>query len=79
MAGRNLWAGLALTPLLIAPIAALALTQLKQVYVSTLHAEDRITIDKAPLVFVGYGVSAPERQWDAFKSVRAASDSARRP
>ena len=49
--------------------ATLPLIQLKQIYVSTLHAEDRITIDKAPLVFVGYGVSAPERQWDDFKGV----------
>jgi Zn-dependent M28 family amino/carboxypeptidase len=30
---------------------------------------DRITISKAPLVFIGYGVSAPERGWDDFKGV----------
>src|SRR5438105_3676991 len=28
-----------------------------------------ITIRNAPLVFVGYGVKAPERQWDDFKGV----------
>lgn len=41
----------------------------KQVYVSTLRAQDRAVIDDAPLVFVGYGVSAPEREWDDFKDV----------
>jgi len=30
---------------------------------------DRVSIDNAPLVFVGYGVSAPERGWDDFKGV----------
>jgi len=30
---------------------------------------DRVTIDNAPLVFVGYGVTAPERGWDDFKGV----------
>ena len=29
----------------------------------------RVDIDKAPLVFVGYGVTAPERNWDDFKGV----------
>ncbi|HET9034370.1 MAG TPA: M28 family metallopeptidase [Dokdonella sp.] len=41
----------------------------EQVYVSTLRAQDRAQIDSAPLVFVGYGVSAPERKWDDFKDV----------
>src|SRR5262245_56689125 len=27
----------------------------------------RVSIDRAPLVFVGYGVTAPERSWDDFK------------
>jgi Zn-dependent M28 family amino/carboxypeptidase len=30
---------------------------------------DRVSIKDAPLVFVGYGVSAPERGWDDFKGV----------
>ena len=30
---------------------------------------DRVTIAGAPLVFVGYGVDAPERQWDDYKGV----------
>ncbi len=31
--------------------------------------QDRITITNAPVVFVGYGVTAPERGWDDFKGV----------
>jgi hypothetical protein len=28
---------------------------------------DRVAIANAPLVFLGYGVRAPERRWDDFK------------
>jgi len=28
---------------------------------------DRVTIANAPIVFIGYGVNAPERNWDDFK------------
>ncbi len=41
----------------------------KQVYLSTIRPDARALIDKAPLVFVGYGVSAPERKWDDYKGV----------
>jgi Zn-dependent M28 family amino/carboxypeptidase len=41
----------------------------KDVYFSTVRPVDRVVIDKAPMIFVGYGVSAPERQWDDFKGV----------
>ncbi len=30
---------------------------------------DRLTVKDAPIVFVGYGVKAPERNWDDFKGV----------
>jgi Zn-dependent M28 family amino/carboxypeptidase len=30
---------------------------------------DRVVIEAAPMVFVGYGVTAPERGWDDFKGV----------
>jgi Zn-dependent M28 family amino/carboxypeptidase len=30
---------------------------------------ERVTVTNAPLVFVGFGVSAPERTWDDFKGV----------
>ena len=39
----------------------------KQIYLSTLQPKDGVTIERAPLVFVGHGVSAPERGWDDFK------------
>ena len=40
-----------------------------QVYLSTLQPKDKVVVDAAPLVFVGYGVSAPERGWDDYKDV----------
>ena len=40
----------------------------KDIYVSTIRPEDAALID-APLVFVGYGVKAPERKWDDLKGV----------
>ncbi|WP_422062214.1 M28 family metallopeptidase [Sphingopyxis sp.] len=43
------------------------LTQGTDIYVSTLQPNDVATVANAPLVFVGYGVSAPERGWDDFK------------
>lgn len=41
----------------------------KQVYLSSLQPKDRAVIADAPMVFVGYGVSAPERGWDDYKGV----------
>lgn len=43
------------------------LVQGTDIYVSTLQPVDIATFAAAPLVFVGYGVSAPERGWDDFK------------
>nr|WP_314445380.1 M28 family metallopeptidase [uncultured Sphingomonas sp.] len=34
-----------------------------------LNGQAQVRIDNAPLLFVGYGVQAPERQWDDFKGV----------
>lgn len=39
------------------------------VYLSTVRPVERARIVNAPMVFVGYGVTAPERQWDDFKGV----------
>jgi Zn-dependent M28 family amino/carboxypeptidase len=39
------------------------------VYVGTVRPVDRVAIANAPMVFVGYGVTAPERGWDDFKDV----------
>jgi Zn-dependent M28 family amino/carboxypeptidase len=36
---------------------------------TTVRPDTRIAIATAPLVFVGYGVSAPERGWDDYKGV----------
>jgi Zn-dependent M28 family amino/carboxypeptidase len=43
------------------------LTQSNDVYVSTVRKVDRVSVESAPVVFVGYGVTAPERQWDDYK------------
>jgi Zn-dependent M28 family amino/carboxypeptidase len=39
------------------------------IYLGTVRPVDRIRIANAPMVFVGYGVTAPERGWDDFKGV----------
>jgi Zn-dependent M28 family amino/carboxypeptidase len=39
------------------------------VYLGTVRATDHVAIAKAPMVFVGYGVTAPERGWDDFKGI----------
>jgi Zn-dependent M28 family amino/carboxypeptidase len=44
-----------------------AMTQSKDIYVSTVRKVDEVSIKSAPMVFVGYGVTAPERQWDDYK------------
>ncbi len=41
----------------------------RDISVISLLPVDRIAIEKAPMVFVGYGVTAPERGWDDFKGV----------
>ena len=44
------------------------LEQAQGVYLSTVRPDDVARITHAPLVFVGYGVKAPERGWDDFKT-----------
>lgn len=44
-----------------------ALSFPRDIYLSTLQPNDAARIQGVPLVFVGYGVSAPERGWDDFK------------
>jgi Zn-dependent M28 family amino/carboxypeptidase len=46
-----------------------ALAQTEQIMAWTQRPVDRVAIENAPLVFVGYGVTAPERGWDDFKGV----------
>lgn len=46
-----------------------ALTQGEQIVISTRRPADQVRLDDLPLVFVGYGTTAPERNWDDFKDV----------
>jgi Zn-dependent M28 family amino/carboxypeptidase len=47
-----------------------ALVQGEQIAVrAALDGSTSVAIQQAPLVFVGYGVSAPERRWDDYKGV----------
>jgi Zn-dependent M28 family amino/carboxypeptidase len=46
-----------------------ALRDPDDVYLNTVRPVDRVRIANAPMVFVGYGVTAPERGWDDFKGV----------
>jgi hypothetical protein len=48
----------------------LPLEQGKQIAVrAAMNGASNVDISKAPLVFLGYGVKAPERNWDDFKGV----------
>lgn len=50
----------------------MALTQGEEIAVRpALTGQERVTLADAPLVFVGYGVRAPERNWDDFKGLDA--------
>lgn len=46
-----------------------SLRQAQEVMINTQRPVTRVKFDNVPLVFVGYGVSAPERGWDDFKRV----------
>jgi Zn-dependent M28 family amino/carboxypeptidase len=50
-------------------IGATTLTQGKEIAITTVRAAPRVAIKDSPMVFVGYGVSAPEAGWDDFKGV----------
>ncbi|HEX6571094.1 MAG TPA: M20/M25/M40 family metallo-hydrolase [Steroidobacteraceae bacterium] len=45
------------------------LVQQEDMAALALRPVDRVRIERAPLVFVGHGVSAPERDWDDYKGV----------
>jgi Zn-dependent M28 family amino/carboxypeptidase len=47
----------------------IALQSPRDIYASTTRETDRVRIENAPMVFVGYGVTAPERDWDDFGEV----------
>ncbi|WP_293387535.1 M20/M25/M40 family metallo-hydrolase [Phenylobacterium sp. RIFCSPHIGHO2_01_FULL_69_31] len=46
-----------------------ALHEQTDLRIETQRPVERVVIEAAPLVFVGYGVTAPERGWDDFKGV----------
>ncbi|MFZ5721211.1 MAG: M28 family peptidase [Pseudomonadota bacterium] len=48
---------------------AKALATQTDLRIETQRPVEQVVVDKAPLVFVGYGVSAPERGWDDYKGV----------
>jgi Zn-dependent M28 family amino/carboxypeptidase len=43
------------------------LTELQDIVVHSLLPTTHVSVKDAPLVFIGYGVDAPERHWDDFK------------
>lgn len=45
------------------------LIQGQDIYLSTQRDSDRAKLANVPLVFVGYGINAPEKGWDDFKGV----------
>ena len=45
----------------------LPMTQGREVALSTRRPAEHVSLKDAPLVFVGYGITAPERNWDDFK------------
>lgn len=48
---------------------SVALRQEVDVEISTVQAVERVAFDELPVVFVGYGAYAPERQWDDFGDI----------
>jgi Zn-dependent M28 family amino/carboxypeptidase len=44
-------------------------TQAEDIEISTVRPASTITIDEAPMVFVGFGVYAPEQNWDDFGDI----------
>jgi Zn-dependent M28 family amino/carboxypeptidase len=51
------------------PGGEVALRRGADVLVASDRPVDRITVTDAPVIFAGYGVDAPERNWDDFKDV----------
>jgi Zn-dependent M28 family amino/carboxypeptidase len=50
----------------------LALEQARDIALETSRPQKKISISAAPVVFVGFGASAPERQWDDFGDMELA-------
>lgn len=50
-------------------LANLPLQYRQDIVLSSRHANEQISIENAPLVFVGYGINAPEYQWNDYNDV----------
>lgn len=50
-------------------LAGTTLTHRKDIVLGSRHDNGGIDISKAPLVFVGYGISAPEYDWDYYQVI----------
>jgi Zn-dependent M28 family amino/carboxypeptidase len=50
----------------------ITLQRTTEIIANSHRPQERVTIADAPVVFVGYGVTAPERGWDDFKGVDVA-------
>ncbi|MBA3511277.1 MAG: M28 family peptidase [Sphingomonas sp.] len=51
------------------PAGTVPLTQGEQIAVrSPLNGQQQVAVNAAPIIFAGYGATAPERQWDDFKN-----------
>ncbi|MFP5329069.1 MAG: peptidase M20, partial [Alphaproteobacteria bacterium] len=52
------------------PAGPMAMTQGEQIAVrAPLNGQTSVALNNVPMVFAGYGVTAPERQWNDFKDV----------
>lgn len=49
--------------------ASRSLTQQKDIALASRSEAKRLAIKDAPLVFVGFGIDAPEKRWDDFKGI----------
>ena len=58
-----------IAPTVAMTAGSIALVQGKDVAVTTVRADPRIAISGSDMVFVGYGVAAPEARWDDFKGM----------
>jgi Zn-dependent M28 family amino/carboxypeptidase len=48
---------------------AIEMAQGRDIEISSANPRDVIKVEDAPIVFVGFGVSAPEREWDDFGTI----------
>ncbi len=57
------------SPLTLAGAGKATLTYGDDMIAWTRHVADRVSLDASDMIFVGYGVEAPEFQWDDYKGI----------